>query len=118
LAAWPDAICAFEKLPAWFARLPWMAATVIAHTATSAAKTPAVTPGTFRLRFGLLDGQRPSAQICAVNHCDSLVGFTGISHFNETEPHGSGQYPVGYECDLFNRTVCFEQIRNWASIVL
>jgi hypothetical protein len=87
-----------------------MAAIVIAPTATSAAKTPAATTGTFRLRFGLVDGQRPSAQICAVKRRDSLVGFTGIGHFHETEPTGAASIPVGYECDLFNRTVCFEQI--------
>src|SRR5215470_6829832 len=74
-----------KNLPARFARLAWMAAIVVAPAAASTAKTMASAPGTFRLRFGLVDGQRPSAQICAVERRDSLVGFTGIGHFHEPE---------------------------------
>src|SRR5262252_11003375 len=72
-----------NKLPARFARLPWMAAMAVAPTAASTAKTIASAPRAFRLRFGLVDGQRSSAQIGAVKSRDRLVGFTGIGHFNE-----------------------------------
>ena len=54
-------LCIRKKLPARFARLPWMAAIVVAPTAASTPKTMASAPRTFRLRLGLVDGQRASA---------------------------------------------------------
>jgi hypothetical protein len=101
----------FKNLPARFARLPRMAAMVVAPTAASATKTlaaAATTPGPIGLWFGLVDGQRSSAQVGSVEGRDSFIGFTGIAHFDKPETTGAPRIPIGYECDFFDRAMCFE----------
>ena len=79
--SWPDRHCQSDRtyfvhskrLPARFARLPRMAAIVVAPAAASTAKTMASAPRTFGFRFGLVDGQSASTKIGTVERRDSLV---------------------------------------------
>src|SRR5215471_2513271 len=102
--------CAFNKLPARFARLPWMAAIVVSPTTASTAKTIAPTPWTLRLGFGLVDSQCPSTQIGSIQGRDRFVGFTGIGHFDEPETAGAARIPIGHDCDLFDYAMRLEDI--------
>src|SRR5262245_2156760 len=86
-----------------------MAAIVVAPSAAPTAKTMASAPGTFRFRFGLVNRQRPSAQVSSVERRDCLLGFTGIGHFHEPKPAGAARIPVGHQGDLFHRTVYLEE---------
>src|SRR6516225_1748966 len=97
-----------KKLPARFARLPWMTSVVVAATSTSVAETMATAPLTVGLGFGLVDGQCSPAQIGPVERRDRLVGFTGIGHFDESETTGAARIPIGHECDLLDRAMCLE----------
>src|SRR5215467_10596018 len=99
-----------EALPARFAGLPWVAAIIVAPTASSTAKPVASAPGAFRFRFGLVDGQRSPTQICAVERGDGLVGFTGIGHFHKTKATRPTCIPVGHQCDPFDASVCLEEV--------
>src|SRR5262249_3941907 len=99
-----------RKLPARFARLPWMTAIIVSSSTASTTKTLASAPRTFRLRFGLVDGQRSSAQIGAVESRNRLVGFTGVGHFNEPETTGAARIPIRHEGDLLDRAVCLEGV--------
>jgi hypothetical protein len=87
-----------------------MTAVIVAGTSASAGKTMASAPGTVGLGFGLVDGQRSSAQISPIERRDRLVGFTGIGHFDEPETTGAARIPIGHEDDLFDRAMCLEDI--------
>jgi hypothetical protein len=93
-----------KKLPARFARLPWMAAMVVA-TAASASKTIASASRAIGLRFCLVDGQGSSAQISSVERRDRFVSFGGIGHFDKSETTGLARFPVGHESDFLNWSV-------------
>jgi hypothetical protein len=104
-----------KNLPARFARLARMTLIVIASASTTSAAKALATATTTASRtvgfwLGLIDRQRPSTQIRAVQGCNRLVGLSGIFHFNKSETPLATGVAVGDEGDLFDCAVRFENI--------
>ena len=101
-----------KTLPARFARLPWMAAMVVAPSRrlrhqNAGRRLPTTPRGPIGLWLGLVDGQRSSAQVGPLRAAIALSASLALS-FRRNPNHGAAPYPIGYECDFFDRAMCFE----------
>jgi len=81
-------------------------------SAASAAKTPATTtlsrPVCLGLRF--INRQCAAADFGSIQRSDSLIGFTGIGHFDERETARPTGIPIRHKANLVDRTMWLEKI--------
>src|SRR5580698_63964 len=108
-----------RTLPARLARLTWMTTIVVASAATTTAKTSAAACSTttaartIGLWLGLVDGQRASTHIRAVESGDCFVGLFGVSHFHEAKTTRAAGIAVSDERDFFDGSVRFKSVSDF-----
>jgi hypothetical protein len=82
-------------------------------SATASSGTPTATAGSagtaVSLGTSLVDIQRASAEIFAIQSSDGLLGFCGVGHFYKRKPSGSAGVSIGHQADLIDFAVRFKQ---------
>jgi hypothetical protein len=91
-----------------------VAATTAAGTSTTAARTStASTAGSAGTAIGLgtrlVDVQRASAEVFAIQSGDGLLGFRGVRHLDKRKTSGSAGIAIGHQAHLIDFAVGFKQ---------
>jgi hypothetical protein len=71
----------------------------------AAAETTAAAARLVGLRLGFVHSQGAPVELESVHRGDSLLGFTCISHFDETKASRASGFTIGDDADLLNCAV-------------
>src|SRR5439155_15381157 len=93
------------RLPAGFARLPGMAAEIVATTTAAARALAAWAAAALSLGLGFVDVQCTAAQFLAIEGCDCFLGFSGVGHLDESESARTSGITIGDYANLLDSAV-------------
>ena len=85
-----------------------MTLVVIASTSAASTKALSASLGSVGLGLSFVDFQGTSSEITSVQSSDGFVGFNGIGHFYKSEAPGATGLAIGYDADLLDRAMRFE----------